>query len=447
MTTVAAEPVAVPPAADAALRPAATTRLPAVALAAWVALCLVAGAWGAALLHAHVHMQIGSPPLTGRFDWRPSLSLLAVVGLGVIAAFLLPVAMARVSWRGLLVIGPVVAVAWGVAINVVDGWSAVTSPVQTEYAATAAGITSPGRFLTTFVAHIGRYNLHTQGHPPGMELVLWALRSVGVSSVTAVAAVYIIGGALAVPAALLALADVAGAGAARTAAPFVLLFPGAIWMVTSADAFFTGVSSWAVALVILATGRGDRRGDAFAVGGGLLFGVSVFLSYGLVLLAAVPLAVALHRRRVRPIALAALGAAAVFVAFALGGFWWFDGLRATRAAYFAGVAHRRPYSYFLIADLAAFALVVGPAAAVALAWLRDRRVWLLAGAGLAVVVAADLSGMSKAEVERIFLPFAPWVLLATAAFAGARGERMVRGLLIAQVATAVGIQALVRSPW
>jgi hypothetical protein len=39
------------------------------------------------------------------------------------------------------------------------------------------------------------------------------------------------------------------------------------------------------------------------------------------------------------------------------------------------------------------------------------------------------------------------VLLATAALAGARGGRMVRGLLIAQVATAVGIQALVRSPW
>ena len=32
--------------------------------------------------------------------------------------------------------------------------------------------------------------------------------------------------------------------AARTVAPFAVLFPGAVWIATSADALFAGVSAW-----------------------------------------------------------------------------------------------------------------------------------------------------------------------------------------------------------
>ncbi len=38
----------------------------------------------------------------------------------------------------------------------------------------------------------------------------------------------------------------------------------------------------------------------------------------------------------------------------------------------------------------------------------------IALASLATVLLADLSGMSKAEVERIWLPFVPWLLVGTA---------------------------------
>ena len=47
------------------------------------------------------------------------------------------------------------------------------------------------------------------------------------------------------------------------------------------------------------------------------------------------------------------------------------------------------------------------------------RVVLLAGAAVLCVLAADLSRMSKAEVERIWLPFVPWLLLSTALLPGA----------------------------
>jgi hypothetical protein len=70
------------------------------------------------------------------------------------------------------------------------------------------------------------------------------------------------------------------------------------------------------------------------------------------------------------------------------------------------------------------------------------------GGALAAVVLADLSGMSKGEVERIWLPFVPWGLLACASIARDRlPAGATRLALLGQAATAVAIQAAVRSPW
>ncbi len=67
--------------------------------------------------------------------------------------------------------------------------------------------------------------------------------------------------------------------------------------------------------------------------------------------------------------------------------------------------------------------------------------WLLAGGALVALAAADLSGMSKGETERIWLHLVPWLLVATAALRGSRGW------LAAQVALALALQLTVRSPW
>ena len=45
--------------------------------------------------------------------------------------------------------------------------------------------------------------------------------------------------------------------------------------------------------------------------------------------------------------------------------------------------------------------------------LRSATAWLPLAAALAILVA-DLSGLSKAEVERIWLPYGIWLLVATA---------------------------------
>ena len=107
----------------------------------------------------------------------------------------------------------------------------------------------------------------------------------------------------------------------------------------------------------------------------------------------------------------------VAAVFAAAGFQWVDGLRATLPQYAHSVARLRPQNYFVYGNLGAFALVLGPAAGAGLGRLRDRRAWLVVGSAMAAVLLADLSGLSKGEAERIWIPFVPWVLIAAGALA------------------------------
>jgi hypothetical protein len=288
-----------------------------------------------------------------------------------------------------------------------------------------------------------------------MVLLLWTLSRLGLGGAGWTAALCIGGGAAAAVAALVAFRAAAGEALARVAAPFLALAPAAVWVATTADAFYAGLGAGGVAMVALACRAGDgnrRRADILAAGGGLLLGAAVFCSYGAVLLAPVALAVAVvvaPAGGLRRSLLVAIGAVAVVVlVFAAAGFWWFDGLATARTAYAAGVASRRPYDYFLVANLAAFAIAIGPAAVAGLARLRQKGPWLVAGAALVAVVAADLSGLSKGEVERIWLPFVPWVLVATCALAGRHHTAQpARSWLGLQVAIALGLQLVVRTPW
>jgi methylthioxylose transferase len=59
------------------------------------------------------------------------------------------------------------------------------------------------------------------------------------------------------------------------------------------------------------------------------------------------------------------------------------------------------------------------------------------------VLLADLSRMSKGEVERIWLPFVPWLLLSTALLP----ERWRRAGLALQLATAVLLEVLLFTSW
>jgi hypothetical protein len=209
------------------------------------------------------------------------------------------------------------------------------------------------------------------------------------------------------------------------------------------------VLAWGVALLAIgATTRGPRA-DICSLGAGLLLGYTLYLSYGLVLAGLLPVVVVALTRRVRPTLLAVLGVAVVVVAFTASGFWWLTGFKLTSLLYAQSIAKHRPYAYFLFADLAAFAFTIGPAV---IAGLRRFAVAvrkppvamaLLVGAAVIAVLAADLSGMSKAEVERIWLPFAVWLVLPCALL----NPKHTRWWLAGQAGFTLLVEHLLMSPW
>jgi hypothetical protein len=60
-----------------------------------------------------------------------------------------------------------------------------------------------------------------------------------------------------------------------------------------------------------------------------------------------------------------------------------------------------------------------------------------------MVLAANLSQMSRAEVERIWLPFVPWLLVSCALLP----DRWLRPGLALQLVTALVVQHLLFTGW
>ena len=416
----------------------------AAALAGWALVVLAGHLLGAALHDRDPLVHIGAAPFVGSYDLRWSVHAWPALALGAAGIAWAPALSARLRWPALLAAGWAAAAGWAVALAATDGWRAIAAPLRSPYEQLTAVslVGSPGGFLASFTELLPTYATHVRGHPPGGVLALWGLDEIGLGGATAAAIVAIGAGALTAPAVLVAVRALAGEGQARAVAPFVVFTPAAVWMATSLDALYAGVSAVGIALFAVAcVSVGRRRSASYALAAGLVLATALQLSYGAATLAAVVLAIAVGRRRPAAVAWAAAGVAIVFAAFAAARFNWFDGLAATREEYLAGVSRRRPYADFLLISVAAFALAAGPAVAAGLARLRDHGVWLLAGGALVAVAAADLSGMSKGETERIWLHLVPWLLVATAALRGSRGW------LAAQVGLALALQLTVRSPW
>jgi hypothetical protein len=330
----------------------------------------------------------------------------------------------------------------------VDGSSGLTRGLyfDADFAVAARQVASgPGRYLADYVPNLAGQPIALRGHPPGFALLFGGLEAVGLGGEGWAAAVVILISLSAVPAILVAVRAVADEGWARRAAPFVALAPAATWIVTSTDGVTMATVAWAVALLALA-GRAGRtsRGDLLSVGAGVLSAFAVLQSYGMALMAIPLVVLALHQRRWRPLLVAAAAGAAVVFAFAGWGFWVLDGLDATLHEYHT-LDVERPYSYFLFANFGAWALALGPATAAGLALLRDRRMWVLVGAGLGSAVLAGVSGLSEGEVERIWLPFTLLVLPAGACLWRSRGQ--VTGWLLVQVGCAAALTSVIRTNW
>jgi hypothetical protein len=434
-----------------------------VAVAGAAMLVAVAALLGWRLIGAGVDIDLGFPPLLAR--WLPHVgpgTPVAVAVAGLVATNG-PGLAARLRWRTLLWAAYPTAVLWTLALAMVDGWQrgvAGRLATRDEYLHDVPLVGDVPLMLRTFSDHIlttavdpGQswfWTTHVGAHPPLAFLLFVWLDRVGLGGGGPAGISVILVGASACVAVAVTLRSLGAEQVARRALPFGVLLPGAVWVGVSADGLFAGVLAWSVALVAVGcAGHGLRSGVA-AVAGGALYGCCLYLSYGLALGVLLPLAVLLGTGAGRAAVLAASGLAVVVLAFTASGFWWFTGYADVKVIYAASIAANRPYLYFGLADIAAVLFAAGPALvagirrAVAAPGAVPRPAALLAGAAVAAILLADLSGMSKGEVERIWLPFVVW-LVPLAALLGRPATP--RAWLLSQAVLALAVNHLLLTVW
>ena len=423
---------------------------------AWVIVVVVAVTWGTLDIAPDPNQGVLAAPFMGRWRLDLRLALLPAAALGFLVVVHGPHVAMALPWRRLVVTSALTAAAWATLLAASRGWDKLTAPLTTahEYEPFAERITDVGAFVRRFTEDLPGYPTHVRGHPPGAPLVFWALDRLGLPGAGWAALLVVLAWGVAVGAALVTLQALSGEGAARQAAPMLTVLPAAIWAGTSFDSFLAAVVGVGTCLVVLAAVRTPLSHDpprptavaVLALAGGAVLGAAIHLSYGAAPLLLVTIAVLAVRRALAPLLWACVGGMAVVAAFTAVGFWWPTGLAATRVEYVSGIASHRSWSYFTFAGNPGALLVsTGPAWLVGLASLRREALARLTPAfgALAAVVLADASGLSKAEVERIWLPFVPLLAL----FACAVPARLRTPLLAVQVVLALVLQAALASPW
>ena len=375
--------------------------------------------------------------------WRPHMGwgTVPAILIGLFAVVSGQSLAQRLSWRRLTFATWATSFAWAFALAMIDGWQpgfAGRLTAKHEYLRQVPGITDIPEAVRTFASRIldfqpNSWITHVSGHPPGALLTFVWLDRIGLGGGAWAGLFCVLVGSSAAAAVIVAVRALSGEQTARLVAPFAAVAPTAIWIAVSADGYYAGVAAWGIALLALAVRGTGRRAVLTGAGSGLLLGWGIFLNYGLALMALPALAVlicASNRRAAVRAAIPAVAAAlAVVGVFAIAGFWWFDGYTLVQQRYWQGIANNRPFQYWGWANLASVVCAVGLGTVAGIGRVFDiaairRRsgIHLLVLAALAAILFADLSRLSKAETERIWLPFEVW-LLAAGALLPVRAQR------------------------
>jgi methylthioxylose transferase len=375
----------------------------------------------------------GAAPIFGVWEIHASWGTGPAIIIAVAAVLWGPAVAQRLSWRVLTLGTWATACGWAFALAMIDGWQrgfAGRLTTRDEYLSQVPGITDIPAAVRTFSSRIVDHQpdswiTHVSGHPPGALLTFVWLDRIGLHGGAWAGLLCLLVGSSAAAAVLIAVRALADEQTARRAAPFVAVAPTAIWVAVSADGYFAGVVAWGIALLAVAVHRAVRFPALVAAGAGLLLGWGVFLNYGLMLMglpaSAVLLSATDWRAALRTLGPAVLAAVAVAVTFAVAGFYWSDGYTLVQQRYWQGIAKDRPFQYWSWANLASVVCAIGLGSVAGItrvfdpAAIRRRSGFhLLLLAMLAAIVCADLSMLSKAEVERIWLPLTIWLTAAPA---------------------------------
>ena len=296
-------------------------------------------------------------------------------------------------------------------------------------------------FLDRFAELVPSFPVHVAGHPPGLLLLMHVL---GITTPARLAALCIAVGALSAPLTYALARRLLDERGARLAGLLMALSPAALMFgVTSADAIY-------LTLGLLAARPLVSRSRLGVAAGALMLAVASLFAWSLLAVGAWAAILVLRRDGPRPALALAATCGVVVVAFhaafwALTGFDPIGTIRATEEVYRAGVASMRPYWYWLLGSPVGFLLVLG----LPIAWLALRELASAAPEAIAifaVLAIASVMGFTKAETERIWLFFAPFVCLA-AARALARRPGLVTPVAAALAAQAVLHELVFDTVW
>jgi hypothetical protein len=413
------------------------------------ALTVIAGAW---IKARGGRLGVPTPPFYIR--WQPRISPLAAVSIGVLAVAAASTAsLARSRIRPLLFAACLfaLALALDIGLNIARGgahelWAVFQiGPHRSregpqEY---LPGLWALARGVPYYVSHfpalIPRLPVHVRGNPPGP---LVAMHLLGIVTAPGLAALCIGVGALSAPLTYVLGRTLGGEALGRVAGVLSAFAPGLLLLgATSADYAFTTLGLGAACLLV----RESRRAR---LAGALLAAAASLFSWLLLAIPAWSVVVVARRegpRRAIELAFAcALVMAALYAVLALSvGYDPLGALQATSNAYHSGIARVRPYAYWLFGSPVAWGVALGlPIAFYALRALGDRDAAALALA--AVVVTSAVLGLTKAETERIWLPFAP---LACVAAAAATPHQRLRATVWLLAAQALAVELLFDTVW
>ena len=426
----------------------------ALVLVGFAALATYAFVAGIRLDDTNPDAKLGAAPFVGRWLWRFGPRSFLAIGVAIIGVTALPWLAKRTHVWITVAASTLFAVVFGWALAIVDGWSSVIVPVvdRTEYWAGVRLARPFHLYLSTFVERGLYHSVHVRGHPPGMMLLLLLMRAFHLRSPWAAAGLSFVGIAATVVGVSVTVHRLSGPEFTRRVAPLLAFAPFAVWQVTSADAFFSGVAAGAIALAAVAATSKRGAGQVIcALTSGVLTAATLHLTYGATMLIFLGLGVAIVGTNHSWYIPFAVGVVAVFATFWAGGFWWLDGVRATEVHYWAGTAKFRPPWYFLAANFTVLGFSIGIPTVASLALLptpkRQSKVrWtVLPIAALLAVLAANVSQMSKGETERIWVLFMPWLVVAGLTMT--TRTRSLRVWLALQAVAAIVLQAALISKW
>ena len=382
---------------------------------------------------ARLHSFADTAPIFGWWKAHVGWGTVPAIVIGLAAVLWGQTLARRLSRRALPWAAWATACGWAFSLAMIDGWNrgfAHRLVAPNEYLRQVPTITDIPEAVRTFASRIPDFQpnswiTHVSGHPPGALLTFVWLDRIGLGGGAWAGLLCLLVGSSAAAAIVVAVRALVDDDTARLAAPFVAVAPTAIWVAVSADGYYAGVAAWGIALLALAARRTVRWPIVTAAAAGLLLGWGIFLNYGLTLMAlpavAVLIAAVDWRSAVRTVIPAVIAALAVVGVFAVAGFWWFDGYTLVQQRYWQGIANDRPFQYWSWANFASVVCAIGLGSVAGLgrafdiaAIKRRSGLHLVALAALLAIVCADLSTLSKAETERIWLPFTVWLTAAGA---------------------------------